>query len=336
MVKLWDMYQSTITSWALLLAKAIDQSGHSRDDIFHKAGLDITRLRDPNERYSYRGMTRLWKLAAQVTGDPCIGIKAAGYWHPTTLHALGYSWMASSSLKEAIERTIRYLRIVSTATGIAMEQNQELVYLKFAESNDIEPAPEAFDAALAVLVNMCKTSYGEGFRVEHVFLRRQQPACSEEFKRFFNAPISFGAAQNAISFFSEDLEKTLPTANAELVRVNDQIIAEHLAQLDKTDIISQVKMEVIRLLPSGDFSEQLIAENLNTSLRSLQRKLTAEGISYKVLLDDIRNELAVQYMRDSRHPINEITYLLGFSEPSNFSRAFKRWTGQSPSAFRSV
>ena len=330
------MYQSTITSWALLLFKAIEHSGHSADDIFERAGLDISRLRDPNARYSYKGMTRLWKLAAQHTNDPCIGIKAAGYWHPTTLHALGYSWMASTSLKEALERTIRYLHIVSTATGLKLEKKNGRVYLVFPENNSNDaPAIEAMDAALAVVVDMCRTSYGEGFRVDHVDMMRKQPACSEDFMRFFNAPIKFSASQNAVCFYAEDLQKELPTANAELARVNDRVIAQHLAELEKTNILGKVKVELIRLLPSGAFNEEMVAHNLHTSLRTLQRKLTSEGISYKMLLEETRHELAIQYMRDSRHPVNEITYLLGFTEPSNFSRAFKRWTGQSPSAYRS-
>lgn len=88
------MYQSTITSWALPVARAIDDCGCSSHLVFEQAGLDVNKLHDPNARYSYKGMTKLWRLAGEITNDPCIGIKAASYWHPTTLHALGYTWMA--------------------------------------------------------------------------------------------------------------------------------------------------------------------------------------------------------------------------------------------------
>jgi AraC-like DNA-binding protein len=96
----------------------------------------------------------------------------------------------------------------------------------------------------------------------------------------------------------------------------------------------QVKTKLIQELPSGNISEEIIAEDLYMSQRSLQRRLREEGTTYKELLNETRRDLAAQYIKASSVSINEITYLLGFSEPSNFSRAFKRWTGVSPSEYR--
>ena len=96
----------------------------------------------------------------------------------------------------------------------------------------------------------------------------------------------------------------------------------------------QVRAKIIERLPSGHVTQEEIAQELNMSLRNMQRRLRGEGTSFTQLLDDTRRTLATQYVRSRRLSINEITYLLGFSEPSNFSRAFKRWTGLSPSEFR--
>jgi len=328
------MYQTTITSWALLVAKAISNSDHNSQEIFDRAGLDFSKLHDPNARYSYQGMTRLWRMAREVTCDPCIGIKAASYWHPTTLHALGYAWMASGTLKEALERTVRYLHIVSTATGLFLEQQNDTTRLVFPNIDDTGPATEAMDAAFAVLVDMCRTSYGPEFRPVYINMNRSQPECEMEFTQMFGIPVNYSSSENAIGFSNKDLNRILPTANAELARVNDRIVAQYLLDLDKDNIVSQVKYKIIQQLPSATLTEELIAKSLNKSLRSLQRKLTEQNISYKELLDTTRQELAFDYIRDNRYSINEITYLLGFSEPSNFSRAFKRWTGRSPSAHR--
>lgn len=328
------MYQTTLSSWALLLAKAIDHRGIDSGFVFEKAGLDPSRLSDPNFRYASSGMKKLWTIAAEITGDACIGLKAASYWHPTTLHALGYSWMASASLHEALKRMVRYLDIVSTATRLRLDIVGDEVVLEFPFNAAYVPAEEAVDAALAVLVDMCRNSYGEEFAPIQVCLRRAAPDCEHEFRRLFRAPVHFTAGRNAIAFDLAFLDKPLPTANPELVRANDIIVAEHLAELNKNDIVGRVKVEIIRLLSSGSVSERLIANKLHLSLRSLQRKLVSARTSYKSLLEQTRKELAMQYMRDSRHSVNEVTYLLGFSEPSNFSRAFKRWTGYTPSQFR--
>ena len=92
------MRGSSISSWALLVAKALDAGGQDSAAIFRRAGLDPSKLTDPDARYPVDGMCRLWRLSAQVTADPFFGLKVASFWHPTTINALGYSWMASDRL----------------------------------------------------------------------------------------------------------------------------------------------------------------------------------------------------------------------------------------------
>lgn len=329
------MHLTTISSMALLIAKAIDNSGLNSREVFKQAGLDPDKLGDSNARYSFEGMTRLWKLVAELTDDPCIGLKVAHYWHPTSMHALGYSWMASATLKEALERIVRYFHVITTTTDLILEEKNESISLVFPVPPDIHPAIEAIDTGLAVIIEMCRISYGDNFKPIHVYMTRKKPTCEKEFRYFFRSPISFASSTNAISFARQDVEMRLPTANADLARVNDSIVADYLANLGKNDIRAQVKAKIIEQLPSSNFTEESIALSLNKSLRSLQRKLTEEGVTYRTLLDTTRQELTKQYISDSRYSINEITYLTGFSEPSNFSRAFKRWTGQSPSGYRS-
>ena len=118
------MHQSThfsaLSSVILLLAKGIDAYGHDSAELFTRAGLDHSRLKDPLARFSFQGVTRLWGLARDLIDDPCFGIRVASFWHPTSLHALGYSWLASNSLAEAFERTSRYIRIVNTGAKGAL------------------------------------------------------------------------------------------------------------------------------------------------------------------------------------------------------------------------
>lgn len=328
------MFQTTITSWALLVARAIEDSGLDSQQIFKLAGLDPASLHDPDARYSYSGMTRLWQLATEHTGDPCIGLKAASHWHPTSMHALGYAWMASGTLKDALQRLVRYLHLLSTAVELVLEEDDEVVRLVFPLTKISVPAEQAMDAALAVIVGMCRTSYGNKFRPLEISMRRAEPTCAEEFSAYFCAPVNYSASVDAITFYRQQLEEKLPTANAELARINDQIVMDYLADLDSNNISFQVKSKIIELLPSGNINEECIAQSMNKSLRSLQRKLTEQGVSYKSLLESTREELGKQYISSSKYSISEVAYLLGFSEPGNFSRAFKRWTGQSPSYFR--
>jgi AraC-like DNA-binding protein len=109
---------------------------------------------------------------------------------------------------------------------------------------------------------------------------------------------------------------------------------EYLARFERGSIKLQVEARLVEQLSSGHATQESIAKALNLSPRTLQRKLKEEGTTYKQLLDTTRRELAAQYVKESHLSVNEITFLLGFSEPANFSRAFKRWTGVSPSQYR--
>jgi AraC-like DNA-binding protein len=329
------MQFSTISSWAVVIARALDTYHCDSRALFERAGLDPQRMRDPNARYAVFGMTRLWNLAVRETRDPAFGLAVAKYWHPTTFHALGYAWMASETLEDAFERTARYIRIVTNAAHASLVEREAGFRFSLSPvSGGLVPANEAVDAALATLVTMCRTSYGPEFRVQRVEMSRPLPVDPKPFSEYFQSPIEYGAPLNALHMDKASARARLPTANAELAVANDRIMKEHLARLDRDSVATQVKARLLGRLSSGHATEESVAQALNMSLRSLQRRLKEEGASYKDLLNETRRELATQYVKNSRLSIGEITYLLGFSEPSNFTRAFRRWQGVSPSEFR--
>ena len=331
------MRGSTITSWALMVAKALDASGHDSTEIFQQAGLDPAKLANPDARYPIDGMGRLWKLAVQTTGDPYFGFEAASFWHPTTLNALGYSWMASDSLRDALTRMSRYGRLVSSVAKMTLEEYDDQVSFEISAPVPLSMvSDEAIDAALATLVRMCRVSYGERFNPLRVVTHRPELDDPTRYYEFFRAPVEFSAEQNVLFFSKDALAKHLPTANPRLAGVSDQVVAEYLARFDKGSTAIRVRSRLIDLLSAGQFSQQDVADSLYMSLRTLQRKLSDENTSYKEILEETRRELANQYLRQGYLSVSEVTYLLGFSEPSNFARAFKRWTGHTPSEFRAA
>jgi len=322
----------------LLIKKALDAEGVDSKQVLIRAGLNPDHLYDPNARYSYPAVTHLWKMAAKVTGDPCIGFKAASYWHPTTLHALGYTWLASDSLGEALQRAARYVRIANTAMTAEFEETDSEYRFTMDLDKDwrgIQPADEAIDASVALVLDMCRHCYGTDLHPTLIEVSRPKISqCAKRYEQLFNSPVHYSSNRNAIYFNKADITQRLPTANAELARTNEKIIVDYLARLDKNNITTQVKAKLLELLPSGHFTEETVIQSLHLSQRTLQRKLKEEGTSFKELLDETRRELAKEYVNDTSLSFSEITYLLGFSEQSNFTRAFKRWQGQSPSAFR--
>jgi len=333
-----NLRSTSLTSTVLLMWQTLEARGLDADGMFHMAGLDPQLLHDPNARYPDRAVNRLWELVTATLDDPCIGLAVARHYHPTTLHALGFAWMASATLQEAFERLIRYARFITDRKEYRFEESEEDFRFEMlpALSHDIDPV-EDDDASFAVLVTMCRSIAGPGFNPLRIEFARPEPPqpCMGEFHELFRAPLTFGAPAYVMHFDKALMTRPLPTANAELARANDAIVAEYLARSGDSDIVAQVKRRLTEQLPSGHATQASVARALKLSARSLQRRLNEVGTSYLDVLTETRRELAVKHLSQSTLSMGEITYLLGFAEVSNFSRAFKRWTGRSPSEFRS-
>ena len=130
------------------------------------------------------------------------------------------------------------------------------------------------------------------------------------------------------------MDQKLDGANPQLAQLNDQLMISTLAKLNRNNIEQRVKAAIIEQLPSGNISQEMVADELHMSVRNLQRKLKNIDTSFRELLDEIRRELAKQYVTTSDVNLSEVTFLLGFSESSSFSRAYKRWHGVTPSEVR--
>lgn len=326
---------TALTSWAKAIRKALDAAGVDSARLFAEAGLDRAALDDPNARYSVEATTRLWGLAVAATGDETFGLTVARHINQTTFHALGYSLIASNTLREAFERMLRYFRLISDAAELTFELDGERYRFAICPPEQgPRPAPEAIDAFSFLVVRLCRGLYRREFSPLAVSLQRPAPRNLAAYERAFRAPLKFGDRQNAIWFARNVFEQKLEGANPELARQNDEVVVRYLAQMQKQNLRARVHAALIEQLPQGEPSQEKVAAALHMSPRNFQRKLAEEGTSYTELLNDTRRDLALSYVRDAGYGLGEITYLLGFSDASSFNRAFKRWTGQAPSAYR--
>ena len=132
----------------------------------------------------------------------------------------------------------------------------------------------------------------------------------------------------------ESADQRLTGSNEELAGLNEHIVVKYLAHASKQDVVNRVKAAIIDGLSSGSVNELNIANSLNMTARNLHRKLQKEDTSFKFLLNEVRQELAEQYIRNRSITLTEMSFMLGFSEVSSFSRAYKNWTGKAPSAMR--
>jgi len=326
---------TTLGSVSSLLAEALRQSGIDPAPLFDQAGIDISAAKDPDARVPTHRMLNLWSLAIEATDNPCIGLFASRHFQPAFLHGLGFSWLASDNLLDALNRLVRYSRLINTAIEFRVDTQAKTIDLVVVVP-DLFPnyVPAGLDLGMAVFLRMCQLTTGDFLLPSHVVLQRQKPCCSEQFTKVFGPSIEYSASENRLCFDRELFTRPLTTSNPSLARINDQAVVDYLARFDRSSISMKVRASIIELLPDGMPKQDNIAETLHVSLRSLQRRLKEEKTSFKHLMDETRYSLARQYLREHHRSISEITYLLGFSEPSNFTRAFKRWTGKTPAEFR--
>ena len=187
----------------------------------------------------------------------------------------------------------------------------------------------------AILVAMCRANFGGALTPRRVALRRAAPADPGPYERLFGCPVSFGADANRLSIGLAEADHALPTGNRDLAAMHDRALVEQLARLDKKDVMARFRASLLERMSSGDLSEDNLARDLNMSRRSLQRRLAEAEATYQSLVDETRRDMALRYLEDRGKSATDIAFLLGYSQQSAFTRAFRRWTGKSPSAYRS-
>jgi len=321
---------SVLASWARTIIRALDARGLDGRALAAGAGIDVQRLDDAEARYLMTDTRELWRQAVAATGDPCLGLHVARYVNYATFHALGAAVLASGTLREAFGRLVRYGRVVGDAATLRLDDRGARVRLEL-ELAGTGPVPdEAIDALLALTLRVARMLRDRPqlspLRVE---LARPEPSPSEPFRRFFGAPVVFGAATNRLEFAAVDVDERLPAGNAEVARRIDEVLARYIARLDDRQLLSRIRTAVVERLPDGEPSQSTIARALGVSLRTLQRRLAEEKTSYQAILDGARADLARVYLAEG-WSVTEIAFTLGFSDSSSFSRAFRRWTGMAP------
>ena len=305
--------------------------------VFAAADLDMSRLQVPGARYPWPKLVRLWEEAVRVSGDPCFGLTAGARGRISSFHAIGHSWIASATLLEALERLCRYRRVLSTLdlkVELVREAHDCWALSLTVPENIMRPAVGNVDAFLRGLVGMMRAATNPEFVPHEVRIPHGDLGMAERYREVLGPGVRFDQPDVAIVLKAQDAEAQLPGNNPELASANDEVAERYLSTLDPERVATQVREILVEIMPSGTVRQDDVAQRMNRSLSTLQRQLSAEGISFQKLRDETRRRLAEEYIRAQELSLSQIAYLLGFSDQSNFSRAFKRWTGLSPREYR--
>ena len=305
--------------------------GYDAESVFLEEGIDREMILKPGVRITHARVDSLCSKLDDLIDDPCWGLRGVKYWHPSHFNALGYAWLASGTLREALTRATRYAHIIGEDREHRLEDTAKGLTVTLSRSLML---PALMDLAMSIWLSACRLNYGPDLNPVEVHFIHASPADTEEYDSYFKAPIKFNADTDSITFPADAVDKRLPIGNPHLAALSDQYIATYLADLDKNNIVQRVKGAIIEMLPSGGVSDEKVAKRLNMSTRSLQRKLQGAHTTFGKLLDEVRQEVAEHYIHDSNVSLSEIAFVLGYSEYSSFWRAYKRWKKVSPSDIR--
>lgn len=324
---------STLGNFVIAIARTIEELGFDPVTIFRAAGLGTTEAEYMHSRVAISQLAIIWQKGVEVTSNDALGIEVAQRIRPITLDALSMSLFASETLMSALYRFARYHTMISDALEMEIEADELSVRL-ILKNFYPHRAKEGIDCALASPLHFCREISREDIVPEMVCFTRPPPKCLDRFENFFHCPMTFNSGANSITLSRGLLERALPGSNKEISDHLEGLVEKYVTSRKRTGTLNQAYKIIIKYLPSSKISEKLLAEHFNCSTRQLQRKLKDEGTSFRELLDKIRTDLAKHYIKVNQFSIAETAYLLGYSDPNNFSRAFKKWTGVTPGEYR--
>ena len=275
-----------------------------------------------------------WSEAMRLTGDSRLALKIAAATPPGAFGVVEYVCRSAPTLGDALRQWVRYLNLLDDAVVVGLVTEGDRAYLRVVRESEA-PAPASHELCWALVARYAKELSTVPFRVLAIELAHRPPGDVAPYRAFFDAPVVFGAATTQMVFPASVLAASLVSSDPALLAILTRAADEVARKMVTRDppLTQQVKRALHDLLRNDEANVDVVAKRLGMTSRSLQRRLKDEGTAFQTVREDLRRELAERYLADGL-AIAEISFLLGFSEPSAFFRAFKRWTGETPLAHR--
>ena len=327
---------TTISSVARLIGDTLREDYEiDPEPMYRKCRIDTGKFVRPGTRILFSKMDQLWRLAAEASGDPELGIKVGSRVVPGDFYVFGHAWLASETLLGAFHRLSRFIRVLSTVGNtIEIEQHGDICTLRDTFlTRTVKPQQVALDAGISALLRMCDLVTASPVRPRRLVLPQAPDTSPVDYSRIVGCPVEFGDLE-IWEFPAADVEAPLTGSVPEVAVASESIAETYMDSLDEGVLAHEVRQMLIQLLPSGRSDQDAIAKRLYRSRSTLQRQLGAEGTSYRQILESTRQSLAEKYLHSSDYTQAEVAFMLGFTDQSNFARAFKRWTGMSPGEFQ--
>ena len=309
--------------------------GHDPAPIVEAIGLDEATLGDPDARVPMSVGLGFFARAVEQTGDANIGLHLAEQVDPALFDVHFYAMLSSATLGAAYERLCRYQRLIHETSRVELLTGMDQAVLRHQLSGGLPAPRQTAEFLIAGWVRVGRLITGTDWAPLEVQFAHAPPADTSAHRRFFQGDVRFARGENALVLPASLLDTPCVRADAALAAVLDQYAADRLLRAPRTSSFAdRVRTVIEDELQGGEPTATRVAARLKMSVRTLNRLLASEGTSYRRMLDALRQEVATHHLAGNVMSIAEVAFLLGFSELTSFHRAFKRWTGLTPAAFR--
>lgn len=317
--------------------------GAARQTLIGRSRIRPADLDDPNSRVPLADYLALLEAGVELCGEPALALLFGEAVRMQDISAVGLIGEVVESVDSGRRLANRYLRLLvdlddgDASDRVEFAREGGNVWLKFASAL-YRDHPLITESAFARCVCGARERLASG-RVpaggpfpKEIHFTHAEPAHRAEYDRIFGVPLVFGSHANAFLLDEEVLSMLMPRPNPHLSRILISHAEEMLKGLERSKSTrGRVEELLMPVLHTGEASVAAVADKLGVSRQTLFRRLRAEGTTFEQVLDELRHGLALRYLNEKGASVNETAYLLGFSDPAPFSRAFKRWTGRSPS-----
>lgn len=315
--------------------------GVSQQLLIDEAGLNIEDLCSEDSRVAPELYNRVLLKAIQLSKDSHFGLHLGESLNLTAAGLIAQISQTSRTIREALHYCCEFASLGCQALPMTLieTEKQAALVLKPEQiwaTNHPEVTKHTVEGTLAFFIREFQTLTHQKQRPLAIQLPYTTPKHIHEYERVWDCPIQFEEDRIAIILDKKQLDTPIITSDFNLLRILVQHAEEKSASMEKQNgFLNLVRKSMVRLIKPEFPTIEQVASNLNVSVRTLQRRLKEEGHTYKGLLEDLRKEFAFQYLKKSELSINEVAHLLSYTDPSSFIRSFKRWTGNTPKAWRS-
>jgi len=317
------------------MVRAAEERGVRTADVLAEAGLDVASLEDPDARLAGPTVLAIWNALRARAAEPALQLFAPVCLPFGAYRVIDYLVAASATVGDGVLRFARFFGLVAEAVTLTVEEEGGEHRLVLTTADGAAVPPVYVDYVFAALVGRIRMKICPAMGILRVEMRQPEPAAPAVYAEVFRAPVRFGAAGDRLCFSDEQWASPTVDADEELARLLEEharILAERMPH-PGSGFRAEVAKAIGAALPDGA-SVSRIARALHVSVRTLQRKLVAEQTTFREVADSVAGNLAVSYLSDPKVSIAEVAFLLGFSDPSSFNRAFRRWTGETPGRWR--